>query len=353
MSETSAAPRGRILFIDDEAGLRRLVQRDLERHGYTVATAADGPEGVRLAGAEQFDAICLDHYMPGQDGLETLAQLRALPSPPPIIYVTGSEEGRIAVAALRAGAADYVIKEAGREFLTLLRAAIEGAIEREILRRAHEAAEAAIRDARDRAEKLAQQRALLLREVNHRVANSLQLIASLARLQESAVQDAAARDALAVVRNRIAAVAQVHRRLYTSDDVNRVALDEYLRGLLQEIGHSVGGHDILLEAMPLTVPTDRAVSLGVIVTELVTNAIKYAYPDGTSGPIRVRLSARGETGLLLVEDEGVGTTAHGSSSGTGLGRRIVESLSASLGGKVETSSGRSGTTVAISFALGG
>ncbi len=351
MNATATALRGHILFIDDEAGLRRLVQRDLERHGFAVTTAADGPEGVRLAAAENFAAICLDHYMPGQDGLETLAQLRALPSPPPVIYVTGSEEGRIAVAALRAGAADYVIKEAGGEFLTLLRAAIEGAIERETLRRAHEAAEAAIRDARDRAEKLAQQRAVLLREVNHRVANSLQLIASLARLQEGAVRDPAARHALEVVCNRIAAVAQVHRRLYTSDDVNRVALDEYLRGLLQEIGHSVGGTDIGLEAEPLTVPTDRAVSLGVIVTELVTNALKYAYPGDMRGPIRVRLSAEAGTGWLLVQDEGVGA-APGGSSGTGLGRRIVESLSASLGGTVETQSGPGGTTVTIRFALG-
>jgi two-component sensor histidine kinase/CheY-like chemotaxis protein len=341
----------RVLYIDDEPGLRRLVQRDLERHGYIVETAADGDSGLVLAAAGGFAVICLDHYMPGRDGLDTLVGLRNLPDLPPIIYVTGSDEGRIAVAALRAGAADYVIKEAGGDFLVLLRSAIEGAIERAALRRAHLSAEAIVREARDRAEELASQRALLLREVNHRVANSLQLIASLTRLQESAVQDPAARDALAAMRNRVAAVAQVHRRLYTSDDVRSVALHDYLGGLLDEIGRSVGGRPIQLLAEPMEVAPDRAVSLGVIVSELVTNAVKYAYPAHQDGPIRVRLQVVDGAGLLAVQDEGVGTTAQPTDGGTGLGRRIVEALSASVGGTVTHSAGPGGTEVSIRFAL--
>jgi two-component sensor histidine kinase len=350
MSEPAAAAPHRILYIDDEPGLRRLVERDLTRHGYLVETAPDGLAGVARAAEGGFDAICLDHYMPEQDGLETLAQLRALPAPPPVIFVTGSDEGRIAVAALRAGAADYVIKEAGEEFLVLLRSAIEAAIDRAALRLARVRAEAAVRAALDRAEILAEQRAVLLREVNHRVANSLQLIGSLTRLQEGAVVDPAAREALAAMRNRIAAVAQVHRRLYTSEDVRSVALQDYLSGLLQEISRSVGGRSITLEAEPLVVPPDRAVSLGVIVSELVTNALKYAYPDAAEGPIRVRLQAAPGGGVLEVQDEGVGT-AGAAPGGTGLGRRIVEVLSASVGGSVEHAAGPGGTRVAIRFAV--
>jgi two-component sensor histidine kinase len=351
---TALVAARRILYIDDEAALRRLVQRDLERHGYGVAAAADGAEGVRIAqeaGPGAFAAICLDHYMPGQDGLKTLEQLRALPDPPPVIYVTGSEEGRVAVAALRAGAADYVIKETGGEFQALLRAAIEGAIEREGLKRAKQAADTAMRAARDRAEELAQARAVLLREVNHRVANSLQLIASLTRLQEGSVADPAAREALAIMRSRVDAVAQVHRRLYTSDDVHQVALHEYLAGLVEELGRSVGGVAITLSTAPLSVPTDRAVSLGVIVTELVTNALKYAYPAGAAqGPVRVRLAMEGEAGLLEVEDEGVGSNGP-APGGTGLGRRIVEALTQTISGSVEHQSGPGGTRVTVRFAL--
>ncbi|HYZ33084.1 MAG TPA: histidine kinase dimerization/phosphoacceptor domain -containing protein, partial [Crenalkalicoccus sp.] len=330
----AAGEPSRILFIDDDPGLRRLVQRDLERRGCTVVTAADGPEGLRLAAAgPRFAAICLDHYMPGEDGLAILPRLLALPEPSPVVFVTGSEEGRIAVAALRAGAADYVIKEPGPDFPVLLAAAIEGAIERETLRREKAAAEQAVREALTRAEELAQSRAVLLREVNHRVANSLQLISSLARMQESAITDPGARHALSEMRNRIAAVAQVHRRLYTSDDVRSVALDGYLAGLLDEIARSAGAPPIELCAEPLRVPPDRAVSLGVIVSELVTNAMKYAYPGG-SGPIRVRLTSEAGAALLEVVDEGVGLGNGGS--GSGLGGRVVAALAGALGGAVQT-----------------
>ena len=88
-----------ILYIDDDAGLRRLAQRALTRRGYRVTLAENGAAGLALAKAERFDLVAVDHYMPGMDGLETLEQLHALPDPPSVVYVKGSEEGRIAIAA--------------------------------------------------------------------------------------------------------------------------------------------------------------------------------------------------------------------------------------------------------------
>ena len=115
----------RILYIDDDAGTRRLVQKLLERRGHTVVLADDGKQGVDEAAKGGFDLIAVDHYMPGLDGIATLERLQALPDVPPVVYVTGSDEGRIAVAALKAGAADYVIKTVGEEFFDLLAAARE------------------------------------------------------------------------------------------------------------------------------------------------------------------------------------------------------------------------------------
>ena len=117
-------PAPAILYIDDDEGLRRLVRRALERRGYRVDLAASGAEGVAMASANCYDLVAVDHYMPGQDGLATLSALTALPSPPPVIYVTGSEESRIAVAALKAGAIDYVVKIVGEDFFDLLARAI-------------------------------------------------------------------------------------------------------------------------------------------------------------------------------------------------------------------------------------
>jgi PAS domain S-box-containing protein len=137
-----SAPRTRILYIDDDPGLCRFVQKDLERQGYVVEIATDGASGLVRIAQGGIDVVALDHYMPNQDGLETLASIRDLAEPPPVIYVTAMQEGRVAVAALKAGAADYVAKDIQGEFLPLLQRAIDAALDAVMLRRAKEAAEA-------------------------------------------------------------------------------------------------------------------------------------------------------------------------------------------------------------------
>ena len=84
--------------------------------------------GYEALQAGAFDVCALDHYKPGREGLDVLPDILALPTPPPVVYVTGAQEGRIAVAALRAGAADYVIKDVSEDFTALLRAALEDAL---------------------------------------------------------------------------------------------------------------------------------------------------------------------------------------------------------------------------------
>ena len=122
-------PRRKVLYIDDDEGLGALVRRNLGRRGYDVTLVANGEAGLDLARKDAFDLIALDHYMPGQGGLETLVELRRLPDPPPIVYVTGSDESRVAVSALKAGAADYVVKSVGEEFFDLLDSAFRQAVE--------------------------------------------------------------------------------------------------------------------------------------------------------------------------------------------------------------------------------
>lgn len=346
MSDAPPA-RCRILYIDDDPGLGRLVQRGLQARGHSVELALNGEAGLARARAGGIDLIALDHHMPDQTGLDLLPALRALPEPPPIIYVTGSEDSRVAVAALKAGAVDYVWKDVQGQFRELLGEAVDTALRQEALRRDKERAEAAVREARDRAE-------LLLREVNHRVANSLTLVAALARLQTNAVTDPAAKEALEEMQARISAIAGIHRRLYTSQDVEAVELDAYLSGLVEELQLAMKAsgrdHAIRLQAEPIRLATDKAVSLGVVVTELVTNAYKYAYPGGTQGEIRVQVMREGpDTLSLAVEDDGVGWTGEGEAKGTGLGSRIIRAMASNLRSVLTYAPGRTGTRAVLSF----
>jgi len=132
----------RVLYIDDDPGLCRLVQKDLERRGYIVEIALDGASGLIRAGQGGVDVIALDHTMPNQDGLEILARIRELLEPPPVVYVTAMREVLVAVAALKAGAVDYVAKDTQGAFLVLLQRAIDAAVDAAALRRAKEVAEA-------------------------------------------------------------------------------------------------------------------------------------------------------------------------------------------------------------------
>ncbi|SMF76285.1 sensor histidine kinase [Allosphingosinicella indica] len=323
MSEASA----RILYIDDDEGLRRLAERALSRRGYHVETAANGIEGVAKAEAGAFDLVAVDHYMPGQDGLTTLAQLGALPNPPSIVYVTGSDESSVAVAALKAGAVDYVVKGAGGEFFDLLARTFEQALGQRRLILAKDTAEAALRESNARLE-------ALLREVNHRVANSLQIASAFVSMQAKALTDPAARAALEDTQRRIGAIALTHRSLYTSESVDTIEMDEYLAGLVRELERTwstpQAPRKLALSAEKVALKTDRAVSVGIIVNELVSNACKYAYPAGTSGEVRIALARDNGDFLLTVEDDGCGLDPAAAAQGTGLGTKLIAAMAGSL-----------------------
>ena len=312
----------RILYIDDDEGIRRLVSRALTRKGYEVRVAATGAEGVAMVTADAFDLCAVDHYMPGMDGLATLEALRALPACPPIVYVTGSEESRIAVAALKSGADDYVVKSVGEDFLNLLASSFEQVLERAQLRRDRERAEADLLISNARLE-------ALLKEVNHRVANNLQMVMSFIALQARMLKDANAREALQQTQQRIATIAHVNRRLYTSDDVEHVAMDEYLEGLAADLAATWSteacARQVNASVAPLKLATDKAVALGMIVNEWVSNACKYAY-DGGPGEIRIHLSVIDARVQLTVEDDGSGWPEGGAARGTGLGTKLIAAL---------------------------
>jgi two-component sensor histidine kinase len=193
-----------------------------------------------------------------------------------------------------------------------------------------------------------------MREVNHRVGNSLQMIASMLTLHANAAGNPEVSEALTDATGRVLAVAQVHRRLYTSDDVQSVAVDQYLEALVEDLRRSSETNELAqltLTSEPVAVDPDRAVAVGVIVNELVMNALKYAYPE-SKGPIRVDIREIGDNrAALIVEDDGVGIVPRAKPKSTGLGQRIVRAMGEKLNAEIEVDRAHKGTRVVVSFDL--
>ena len=193
----------------------------------------------------------------------------------------------------------------------------------------------------------------LLSEVNHRIANSLALVSSLVGLQAKALKDDVAKDALAETQDRIFAISLVHKRLYGASTVGVVQLDDYMSGLLDHLRSSLRGTgqhiSLTYKIEPLTLPTDVCVNLGVVVTEWVTNAFKYAYPDG-SGEVRVSVVAVDGKVRITVDDDGIGRVDGAPARGTGLGTRIVSAMATSLQADTGYEKKSAGTAATLTFA---
>lgn len=189
-------------------------------------------------------------------------------------------------------------------------------------------------------ENLLQQKDYLLREVNHRVQNSLQLVTSFLAMQGRASESADLRAQLDEAQRRISAVALVHRRLYRADQVEAVDLARYVEELWSEMRQSMGEDwavGVTLDLAPLLISADRAVILGLILTELVINANKYAY-GGAPGPIEISLEQHRADLRLIVADKGRGK----HQPGQGFGSRMMAAMVSQLAGRIDYGDNRPG-----------
>ncbi len=201
-------------------------------------------------------------------------------------------------------------------------------------------------------EKLYKQKDLMIKEMKHRMANSLQMIASILILKSEAVQSAEVRSHLKDAHERIISIATIERYLDTTSMDEEVEVGPYLTGLCESLSKSMIGST---KPITLTVRSEggmttssEGISLGLITAELVINALKHAFPPGRAGTIEVLYEIKSDQGgwRLSVADDGIGITTDPLRP-QGLGTTIVQSLARQLSAKVEVDTGVNGTTVSI------
>jgi two-component sensor histidine kinase len=202
-------------------------------------------------------------------------------------------------------------------------------------------------------EESGRQKDLLIKEVDHRVKNSLQIVSSLLHMHASTA--GAAADQFHSAAARVAAIAAVHRQLHKADDVGVVGLHTYLVDLCQEITAASSSSDqawtLQVDAAPLVIPTDLAMPLGLIVNELVTNAIQHSRPSGGGGGrVRIALKTAPENFSIRVSDQGDGPSAGrvaGITESDGIGARLIDAFARQIGATITKDRGPDGYAVTV------
>jgi two-component sensor histidine kinase len=197
---------------------------------------------------------------------------------------------------------------------------------------------------------LIQEKEVLLQELHHRVANSLQIIASVLMQSAKKVHSEESKLHLHDAHHRVMSVAALQKQLAASK-LGNVELRPYFKALCESIGASmIRDHDKVsldVTADDSVTTADTSVSLGLIVTELVINALKHAFPGEQNGKIHVDYSSRGPNWTLSVGDDGVGMPEASETAKAGLGTSIVQALASQLSAHVKVVGGEPGTTVLV------
>lgn len=398
MSETMQSAPGNILVVDDQPDDLRLLVSLLSERGYIVRPALDGATALTAALAAPPDLILLDVQMPRLDGYATCRQLKmnAATAAIPVIFISARSEVFDKIQAFAAGGVDYISKpyeaaEVAARVETQLRLALmqqrletqNQRLQEEIAER--ERIETELRRYQEQLEQLVQERTaeliqantqlrqevlerqrteqrisaslhekeILLKEVHHRVKNNLQIIASLLYLQSQKIDAPQFAELFHASQNRINSMAYVHEMLYQSDDYSRVDFGVYVRSLASSLlaSYGVDYHQIMLtvNADDIAMSINLAIPCGLIVNEIISNALKHAFPNGRQGNIIIRVSqdAAGRYSLEM-SDDGIGMPLQNEARTASLGLRLIDRLVKQLGGTLERRTNQ-GTSYHITF----
>ncbi len=355
MESVTDAPR--ILVVDDEPLARQMFTDLLEAQGFRVVSVSRGEEVFPYL--TEVDLVLLDAMLPGRDGWDICREIKENHDPLlPVIMVTARTAPEDIVRTFTVGADDYVAKPFHMAELT---ARIESRL------RVHRA-EVALKNAMDQSKQLAsdnydlyskarkdaEERALLLRELDHRVRNNLSVIMGLLSMERNRRPARAAGEALVSLENRLRSFLMVHEAL-RRQNYRGVPLREIAEKLTQRLRNAWdperrvevdfrGDSHILTER--------EGFALALVLNELITNAFRHGFPEGRTGHMVIELRRDDIAYSLIVSDDGIGTASIKPDRVTGSGTSIVEALcKGELGGTVTFDVTPGGTAVTVMFPI--
>jgi two-component sensor histidine kinase len=328
----------RILLVEDNPGDVRLLQEMFSNEKPGSYELTHFPRlGLALNHLAKggVDIVLLDLGLPDENGIDTVRRVRKLAPQVPLIVLTGRDDDAAVAESMHEGAQDYLVK--GQIEQRALPRALRHAIERFRL-----LTKAALTNLE--LERRVQEKDLLLSEIHHRVKNSLQVVSSLLSLESARIQDASVVEMLQTTQNRIRSMALIHQTLYQSKDFARVDFHAFLLSFAPTLiqSYSMAPEQVFLDihVAEVRLPIDAAIPCGLIVNELISNALKHAFPGGRRGTIRIGFAHDSSNhATLSVEDDGIGIPEGFSfDRADTLGVQLVYLLTGQLGGTVAVES---------------
>jgi two-component sensor histidine kinase len=334
----------RVLQVEDSLSDASLTERTLAKAGYLVNSALVTNAIEMRAALEDrpWDLIIADYRLPEFDAPSALSLLHETGRDIPFIVVSGAVGEELAVAMMRAGAQDYLLKDN----LARLGPAVQREIRDARTRRGREQAEQALNESEQRftvqgaafhrQTVVLHQRETLLREIHHRVKNNMQVMSSLLSLQSRVASNPETTRMLEENQNRIQSMALLHEILYQSDDLAVVDFSKYVRRMVDHLFRSYGvDHRQIrlhteLDAVGLEL--DDALPCGLLISEVISNSLKHGFPHGRRGEVGIRLRCPSPgTVTLLLSDSGVGLPENLDwATSRSLGLRLVRALAQQL-----------------------
>jgi len=331
-----------ILNVNDNEAARYATTRILHRAGFKVLEASTGSEALQITREDLPPLVILDINLPDLNGVEVCRRIKTDPatSSTMVLQMSATNIAVIdRVNSLAAGADSFLVEPVEPEELE--------AVSRALLR-LHRS-ESALRRALS-------ERELLLKEVNHRVKNSLQLVLSMLSLQGHRFKEPETRELFTKAISRVTAIAAIHERLYQDADPLTVEMHTYLTGLCAELVRASGMEDnaqatLQIEVEQMRLPTEHGVAVALVVNELVMNALKHAQPTSGSTTINVRLVRHGSGQVRLSVADNGSTPEQSPSEVAGLGTQLIRMLARQLNGTVSIERAAGTYVVHVTFPL--
>lgn len=334
----------KVLILEDVEFDAELMEYEMRREGlkFTSQRVETEKDFIRELDYLKPDIILVDHSLPQFDGVSALEITKSRSPLTPFIFVSGKIGDEFAVDMLKKGATDYVFKNNLSKLVPAIKRAIVERNELEELKKSKFELQNALRE-----------KEMLLKEVHHRVKNNLMIISNLLELQSYYIQDKADLDVFRESKTRADSMALIHERLYQSTDLKSIDIGDYIRNLAADIFDTYvidpDQINLMVNVEDIRLDTNTAIPLGLIINELLTNCLKYAFPDDKKGTITIMLNKNDDKFILIIKDDGIGFPSNLNYKNTdSLGLELVNSLTKQIDGNIELNS-VDGTEFRITF----